>query len=244
MDNAIPVARGLGSSAAATVAALTAADALLGGGALTLERRLELAAAAEGHADNAAAAILGGVGVVSHRRWPAASRPDRRRRRSCAWPCSSPTGRSRPRAMRAALPATRAVPRRGPQRRRGRDGGGRARDGSPRPARAGDRGPAPRAVPGGASTRSCPAWWPRRARPGRSVRCLSGAGSTIIAFCASDAEAAACRVRDGRSARPALGPRRPAADLPGARAKERSVVDRRGDDVGRADPGGRHDDLS
>jgi homoserine kinase len=64
MENAIPVARGLGSSAAATVAALTAADALLGGDAIPVERRLELATAAEGHADNAAAAILGGVGVA------------------------------------------------------------------------------------------------------------------------------------------------------------------------------------
>jgi homoserine kinase len=64
MDNAIPVARGLGSSAAATVAALTAAESLLGGGALTPDLRLELAAAVEGHPDNAAAAILGGVGVV------------------------------------------------------------------------------------------------------------------------------------------------------------------------------------
>ena len=44
MDNAIPLARGLGSSAAATVAGLIAADALLGGGALTPERMLALAA--------------------------------------------------------------------------------------------------------------------------------------------------------------------------------------------------------
>jgi homoserine kinase len=64
MDNRIPVTRGLGSSASATVAALVAADALLDG-ALGPERILELAARAEGHADNAAAAVYGGLCVVA-----------------------------------------------------------------------------------------------------------------------------------------------------------------------------------
>ncbi len=64
MDNRIPVTRGLGSSASATVAGLVAADALLGG-VLGQQRMLELATAAEGHADNAAAAIYGGVCVVA-----------------------------------------------------------------------------------------------------------------------------------------------------------------------------------
>ncbi len=64
MDNHIPVTRGLGSSASATVAALVAADALLDG-ALGLERILELASASEGHADNAAAAVYGGLCVVA-----------------------------------------------------------------------------------------------------------------------------------------------------------------------------------
>lgn len=64
MDNHIPVARGLGSSASATVAGLLAADAMLGGG-LGCDRMLELAARLEGHADNAAAALLGGVCVVT-----------------------------------------------------------------------------------------------------------------------------------------------------------------------------------
>jgi homoserine kinase len=65
MANRIPVARGLGSSASATVAALVAADALLDG-RLGRQRILELASHAEGHADNAAAAIHGGVCVVAH----------------------------------------------------------------------------------------------------------------------------------------------------------------------------------
>ncbi len=64
MDNHIPVARGLGSSASATVAALVAADALLDGG-LGDEHILELASLSEGHADNAAAAVYGGLCVVT-----------------------------------------------------------------------------------------------------------------------------------------------------------------------------------
>ena len=64
MENHIPVSRGLGSSASATVAALVAADALLQG-ALGRQRILELATRLEGHADNAAAAIFGGLCVVA-----------------------------------------------------------------------------------------------------------------------------------------------------------------------------------
>jgi len=65
MHNHIPLSRGLGSSASATVAGLLAADALAGGG-LTPQRLLTLACQAEGHADNASAALLGGFVVVSH----------------------------------------------------------------------------------------------------------------------------------------------------------------------------------
>ena len=59
MRNAIPVARGLGSSAAATVAGVVAANALLGG-PLDTATQLRIAAGIEGHPDNAAAALLGG----------------------------------------------------------------------------------------------------------------------------------------------------------------------------------------
>jgi homoserine kinase len=67
--NRIPLARGLGSSAAATVAGITIADRLL---ELSLEPAdtVRLANALEGHPDNVAAAVLGGltlaydVGVV------------------------------------------------------------------------------------------------------------------------------------------------------------------------------------
>jgi homoserine kinase len=59
MHNAIPVSRGLGSSAAATVAGVVAANALLGG-PLDMATQLRIAAGIEGHPDNAAAALLGG----------------------------------------------------------------------------------------------------------------------------------------------------------------------------------------
>jgi len=63
MRNEIPLARGLGSSAAATVAGVVAADALLDG-PLSAAAQLRIATDVEGHPDNAAAALLGGF-VVS-----------------------------------------------------------------------------------------------------------------------------------------------------------------------------------
>lgn len=65
LANDIPLARGLGSSAAATVGGLLAADAMCGGGIIEPRRLLSLAAEIEGHADNAAGAILGGFVVVA-----------------------------------------------------------------------------------------------------------------------------------------------------------------------------------
>ncbi|HYN68757.1 MAG TPA: homoserine kinase [Candidatus Eisenbacteria bacterium] len=71
MTNRIPLSRGLGSSAAATVAGLLAASALArpdgeagareGGGALSVPTILRLATRFEGHPDNVAPALLGGV---------------------------------------------------------------------------------------------------------------------------------------------------------------------------------------
>ena len=63
INSDIPIARGLGSSAAATVAGAAAANALL---ALKLDDRalLQLCATIEGHADNVAPAILGGACLV------------------------------------------------------------------------------------------------------------------------------------------------------------------------------------
>lgn len=65
MHNRIPLSRGLGSSASATVAGLVAAGGLVGR-AIEGPRALVLACQAEGHADNAAAALCGGFVVVSH----------------------------------------------------------------------------------------------------------------------------------------------------------------------------------
>ncbi|MFL5726525.1 MAG: homoserine kinase [Chloroflexota bacterium] len=62
MRNDIPLARGLGSSAAATVAGLVAGNALLGE-PLTSADLLRLATQIEGHPDNAAAALLGGFTI-------------------------------------------------------------------------------------------------------------------------------------------------------------------------------------
>ena len=61
--NGIPLARGLGSSAAAWVGGLVAGNALLGS-PLDRETLLALAARAEGHPDNVAAALLGGLTVA------------------------------------------------------------------------------------------------------------------------------------------------------------------------------------
>jgi homoserine kinase len=63
MTNRIPLARGLGSSAAATVGGVVAGNALLGNPLSTTDL-LRLATGIEGHPDNAAAALLGGFVVV------------------------------------------------------------------------------------------------------------------------------------------------------------------------------------
>ena len=62
--NRIPLGSGMGSSAAATVGGLAAANALVGGG-LSRDDLLRLAYDMEGHPDNAAAAIFGGLALVS-----------------------------------------------------------------------------------------------------------------------------------------------------------------------------------
>ena len=71
--NRIPHSRGLGSSAAAIVAGLTAARALVLGGADTLDddALLALAAELEGHPDNVAACLLGGLTLA----WTASDGP-------------------------------------------------------------------------------------------------------------------------------------------------------------------------
>jgi homoserine kinase len=65
MHNRIPLARGMGSSAAASVGGVFAGH-ILGGERLTLPQQLQLATAIEGHPDNAGAALLGGFVVSAH----------------------------------------------------------------------------------------------------------------------------------------------------------------------------------
>ena len=62
-DGDLPVARGLGASAAARAAGLAGANALMGE-PLSLEELLALGAELEGHADNMAPALFGGLQVV------------------------------------------------------------------------------------------------------------------------------------------------------------------------------------
>jgi homoserine kinase len=64
MHNDIPLARGLGSSAAATVGGVLAGNALAGEPLSTAEM-LAIATEIEGHPDNAAAALLGGFTVAT-----------------------------------------------------------------------------------------------------------------------------------------------------------------------------------
>ena len=64
-DNRIPLARGLGSSAAAAVAGLVAGNELCGR-PLDSNQILERAAELEGHADNVSAAVFGGCQIVVH----------------------------------------------------------------------------------------------------------------------------------------------------------------------------------
>src|SRR6188768_4486050 len=64
MQNDIPLARGLGSSAAATVGGVLAGNALAGE-SLAMPELLAIASEIEGHPDNAAAALLGGFVVAA-----------------------------------------------------------------------------------------------------------------------------------------------------------------------------------
>jgi homoserine kinase len=69
MVNRIPLSRGLGSSSAATLGGICAANALLGG-PLKDHDLLEMAVAMEGHPDNVVPSMVGGFcisGIVGHR---------------------------------------------------------------------------------------------------------------------------------------------------------------------------------
>jgi homoserine kinase len=104
MHNEIPLARGLGSSAAATVGGVLAGNALAGEPLSTAEL-LGLATEIEGHPDNAAAALLGGFVIsVASRDGVDAIRFDAPRDLRAV--LFIPDLRLATGAMRAALPAT------------------------------------------------------------------------------------------------------------------------------------------
>jgi homoserine kinase len=103
MRNRIPLSRGLGSSAAATVAGLIAGSAL-GGVEREPMELLAAAAALEGHPDNAAAALLGGFTIAVPGDPPTAVRFDPPRDLRAV--VFIPELRLSTREMRAALPET------------------------------------------------------------------------------------------------------------------------------------------
>ena len=102
VESAIPVARGLGSSAAAAIAGRTLAAATLAE-PVELDDTLAEVAAAEGHPDNAAAALYGGLvaaifdeGRVSAFRLPLSG--------AIAWAWAAPAAEVDTARARAALP--------------------------------------------------------------------------------------------------------------------------------------------
>jgi len=100
--NRIPLSRGLGSSAAAWVGGLVAANALMGE-PLDRDALVALAARAEGHPDNVAAALLGGLTVscADGDRVAAVSLPVPR---EIGWVVLVPETESSTREARAVLP--------------------------------------------------------------------------------------------------------------------------------------------
>lgn len=100
-DNHIPLQRGLGSSAAATVAGLVLGRALTGA-TVADQDIVDLAGQLEGHADNAAAALLGGLVVAAPAERALRFEPARSLRPVVCVPGT----RSATRASRALLPTS------------------------------------------------------------------------------------------------------------------------------------------
>ena len=167
MRNEIPLARGLGSSAAASVAGVVAANALLGE-PLSITEQLRVASEIEGHPDNAAAALLGGfVVAATTANGVEAIRFDVPRDLRAV--LFIPELRLSTRRDAADAPDDRPARRRGGQSRGGRARRGRARHGSDRPAAPDDDGSAARAVSreGLSAAPAAHPGGPRRRGPGR-----------------------------------------------------------------------------
>jgi homoserine kinase len=100
VDNAIPLERGMGSSAAAAVAGVALGRALTGA-SLGAHELIDLAAGIEGHPDNAAAAVLGGLVLCRGGRYSRLEPTSALRPVLCI-----PDARHSTNAARAVLPAT------------------------------------------------------------------------------------------------------------------------------------------
>ena len=206
MRNRIPLARGLGSSAAATVGGLVAGNALLGE-PLTTARPAppgDRDRGSPGQRRSRAARRVRGDGRDRRRR----SRRSASTRRATSGPsCSSPSC--------ASMTKTCASPaRQGPARRRGRQpraGGDRGRGLRDRPLRpppGADGRPPPRALPRGRLSRSCRAssrrrgtrvrWGPASRAPGRPSSRSSDSVSAIARIEAGFSAAAADTDLPGR----------------------------------------------
>ncbi len=196
MRNRIPLTRGLGSSAAATIGGLLAGNSLLGG-PLTSAELLRLATEIEGHPDNAAAALLGGFVVVDS----SADRPSALRfdvPRDLKVVLFIPELRLSTADMREVLPAT--VPMADAVANLGRVAIGVAGIASGTYRATSGRSPrtASTSSTGRPSIPSFPALAQAARDAGAVGACLSGAGSTVIAF--SDALATLSRIEGAFSA--------------------------------------------
>ena len=177
----IPLARGLGSSAAAIVAGLYAADHLFEL-ALSREELLVRATEIEGHPDNVAAAIYGGFVICGDGDGgaPSAARFDP--------PDGLEGDRRDPRRGGLDRARPRGDPGRGPARRRRRQrlrrlaAGARAAQRRPRPRRPRPRRPHPPAAPARRSTRARWSWSTRPRELGALGATISGAGPTVLVW--------------------------------------------------------------
>ena len=176
----VPLSGGLGTSAAAYVAGLLAADSIFELDADMLALATEL----EGHPDNVAAALLGGIVLCADGE---ATRFDPPAGLEAI--LVVPRRSLRTAKARAVLPAAGADGRRRLQRRPREPARARPRPGPPRPRRARARRPAPPAAPRRRCTRSRWRWSSARGSSARSGATISGAGPTVLVWSVYDATA-------------------------------------------------------
>ena len=182
LSREIPLARGLGSSAAAIVAGLFAADHLFEL-ALSKEEMLARATELEGHPDNVAAAIYGGFVICGRgggRR--ADRRPLRRRRTGSRGSLVIPARGGLDRAGTRGDPGRDPARRRARQRLRRRPADARPAQRRPRPGRRAASRTASTSRAAATSTRARWSWSTRRRELGALGATISGAGPTVLVW--------------------------------------------------------------